>query len=64
MFYINGFVRGFFMKKGFTLIELVVTCFVFSLGLLALLKNEVVQQKFDAFLNINEKARYYKKYEL
>ena len=31
--------------------------------LLALLKNEVVQQKFDAFLNINEKARYYKKYE-
>lgn len=31
--------------------------------LLALLENEDVQEKFNAFLNINEKARYYKKYE-
>jgi predicted transcriptional regulator len=31
--------------------------------LLALLDNEDIQEKFNAFLNINEKARYYKKYE-
>ena len=31
--------------------------------LLALLEHEDIQEKFNAFLNINEKARYYKKYE-
>lgn len=31
--------------------------------LLTLLDNEDIQEKFNAFLNINEKARYYKKYE-
>ena len=31
--------------------------------LAALLEHEDVQEKFQAFLNINEKVRYYKKYE-
>ena len=31
--------------------------------LAALLEYEDVQEKFQAFLNINEKVRYYKKYE-
>ena len=31
--------------------------------LVALLEHEDVQEKFQAFLNINEKVRYYKKYE-
>lgn len=31
--------------------------------LAALLEHEDIQEKFEAFLNINEKARYYKKYE-
>lgn len=31
--------------------------------LIAILDNEDIQTKFEAFLNINEKARYYKKYE-
>jgi hypothetical protein len=31
--------------------------------LIAILDNEDIKDKFEAFLNINEKARYYKKYE-
>jgi DNA-binding transcriptional MerR regulator len=31
--------------------------------LITILDNEDIQTKFEAFLNINEKARYYKKYE-
>ena len=31
--------------------------------LAALLEHEDIQEKFEAFLNINEKAKYYKKYE-
>ena len=31
--------------------------------LIAILDNEDIQTKFEAFLNINEKAKYYKKYE-
>jgi len=31
--------------------------------LIAILDNEDIKEKFEAFLNINEKARYYKKYE-
>jgi hypothetical protein len=31
--------------------------------LAALLEHEDIKEKFEAFLNINEKARYYKKYE-
>ena len=31
--------------------------------LITLLDNEDIKDKFEAFLNINEKARYYKKYE-
>lgn len=31
--------------------------------LLVLLENEDIKEKFEAFLTINEKARYYKKYE-
>jgi hypothetical protein len=31
--------------------------------LAALLEYEDIKEKFEAFLNINEKARYYKKYE-
>jgi hypothetical protein len=31
--------------------------------LIAILDNEDIKAKFEAFLNINEKARYYKKYE-
>jgi hypothetical protein len=31
--------------------------------LIDLLDNEDIQMKFEAFLTINEKARYYKKYE-
>ena len=31
--------------------------------LASLLQHEDIQEKFEAFLNINEKARYYKKYE-
>lgn len=33
------------------------------LRLLALLENEDIKEKFNAFLNINEKAKYYEKYE-
>jgi hypothetical protein len=28
-----------------------------------LLEHEDIKEKFEAFLNINEKVRYYKKYE-
>jgi hypothetical protein len=31
--------------------------------LAALLEHEDIKEKFEAFLNINEKAKYYKKYE-
>jgi hypothetical protein len=31
--------------------------------LLAILDNDDIKERFEAFLNINEKARYYKKYE-
>lgn len=31
--------------------------------LITLLENEDIQEKFEAFLTINEKARYYKKYD-
>lgn len=31
--------------------------------LIPLLEHEDIQEKFEAFLNINEKAKYYKKYE-
>jgi hypothetical protein len=31
--------------------------------LAALLEHEDIKAKFEAFLNINEKAKYYKKYE-
>jgi hypothetical protein len=31
--------------------------------LIAILDNEDIKAKFEAFLNINEKAKYYKKYE-